>query len=474
MSLRTLLISIVVAGVLAGLVLISRGLGGSAGGEDLKSQTLGIDAVSIVEIELRRNGVGADAEIARRVPGGVDQWRLYLDGSDDDGSGWSGDPVRVRSVLRALATASIAVDDEEGIGEVFGTLMLKDQDSSSTEIRFGDSAAGGFVHAEIVDRGTDGIATRRWFGRIERSLRDSLFGGGLNAWRSLDLFEMTMSELSRAQIRAGVDEAELRRDSTGWRVSPWDVPANPEMVGGMLGLTLGLKAERFYDEGIYTDDLTGLDEPIARISLWRGADVGSGTVISIGSGVDNTGKEVFARYALDDGRSYVIAVLTEGLNRLTASPLAYVKKTMGGIGRADIARVSILGVDGKSRFEVRSSLDSWVRVSKGNEVAATPSEGKAIERLLSVIASEPAQRVYSGSDTRGEGFAVIGAVVLTGRDGHEVRHEAAIVPGADGMRLHLSRSFEDEAGLVWVFGSPEAAGTGAWIAAMGTVPSESD
>jgi len=474
MSLRTLLISIVVAGVLAGLVLISRGLGGSAEGEDLRSRVLGIDVVSVVEIELRRNGDGADTETARRVPGGVDQWRLYLDGEDQDESGWSGDPVRVRSVLRALATASIAVDDEEEIGGVYGTLMLKDQDSSSTEIRFGDSAAGGFVHAEIVDRGTDGIATRRWFGRIERSLRDSLFGGGLEAWRSLELFDMTMSEVTRGVVRAGADETELRRDSSGWKVLPWEVGAEPEMVGGMLGLTLGLKAERFYDEGIYTNDLTGLDEPIAAITLWTGTDTGDGTAISIGSGVDNTGKEVFARYSLDDGRSFVIAVLTEGLNRLTASRVAYVKKRVGGIARADIARVSILGVDGKSRFEVRSSLDSWVRVSKGNEVAATPSEGKAIERLLSVIASEPAQRVYSGTDGRGEGFAVIGAVVLTGRDGNEHRHEAAIVPGTDGMRLHLSRSFEDDAGLVWVFGSPEAAGTGAWIAAMGSVPGASD
>tara|TARA_R110002072_G_scaffold100902_4_gene222463 strand:- start:1783 stop:3201 length:1419 start_codon:yes stop_codon:yes gene_type:complete len=472
MSLRTLLISIVVAGVLAGLVLISRGLEGTSGSEVLKSRTLGIDAVSVVEIELQRSG--SEREVARRDAGGVDQWRLYLDGEEDDGRGWSGDPVRVRSVLRALATSSIAVDDEEKIGGVYGTLMLKDQDSSSTEIRFGDSAAGGFVHAEIVDRGKDGIATHRWFGRIERSLRDSMFADGMNAWRSLDLFEMTMTELTQARFQAGNDEAEIRRDSSGWRVLPWDVAADPEVVGGMLGLTLGLRAERFYDGWVYTDDLTGLGDPLAEISLLTRSDTGAGTMIQIGSGVDSTGKEVFARYTLDDGRSYVIAVLTEGLNRLTASPLAYVKRSIGGVARADIARVTIQGADGKDRFEVRSSLGSWVRISKGNEVAATPSESKAIDRLLSILSSEQAQRVYDGVEGRGEGFAEIGGVELTARDGTAERYEVAIVPTSEGMRLHISRSFDNETGLVWVYASPEAAGSGAWIAAVGSGPGGTD
>ena len=460
--------SLIVAGVLAGLVLVSQSVGGLGGeGEAVKSRRVGIDAVSVVEV--RVESARAGTQYARRVAGTVDSWALQLSGDETDF--WEGDATRVRTVLRAVSTASLTGVDEESIGDVYGSLVLVGGDGLTTEVRFGAEAAGGFVRAEIVSRGIDGIATNRWFGRIDRSLRDSLVGEGLEGWRSMDLFGMTLSEVVGAEIRAGDAETSLVKLRDGWHVEPWDVAADSQMVQGMLGLTLGLGAERFYDEGVYSDDLTGLVSPIARIAIHLRD---STTTIEIGSAVDSSGKEIFARYTSGNGNSVVVAVSTEGLNRLTASPIAYVKKTVGGIGRADIGRVEILGTDGLARFACRAEVDSWVRVSGADNVVATPSQDEAIERLISVLTGEEAVRVYSGAEGRGEGFARVGVVVISERDGAEHRYEIAVEPGAEGMLVHVSRGFDDPEGLVWVLGSGEAAGSGAWIATLGSLPAESD
>jgi len=461
MSLRTVLMSLIVAGVLAGLVLISGSVGGLAGdGPELNAHQVGIDAVSIVEVRVESGELGL--QIARRVEGTVDGWELQL--SDDENDVWGGNTTRIRTVLRALGSASLGVSEDDEIGDLYGTLAVVDHEGLSTEIRFGADAAGGFVRAEVVSRGDDGIATSRWFGRIERSLRDSLLADGLESWRATGLFEFTQSQVFGAEVTAGETRVGLERTGDGWRVvEPWPVGADGAMVQSMLGLTLGLEAERFYDAAVYTDDLTGLESPMARISV-SGRESGreSGAMIEIGAAVDSSGSEIFARYRVLGSNPVLVAIKTEGLNRLTPAPLAYVHQTAGELSRADVGMLRISGTDGTTRFECSARLDSW----EADGAAVTPTQGAAIERLIGVLTTEKANNIFALESTSESPETLIGSIELIDRGGDAVVYQVALEGGDRGIQLHLSRDVGDGTTLVWVCGSAEAAGSGAWITAL--------
>ncbi|MBL4809080.1 MAG: hypothetical protein JKY43_03360, partial [Phycisphaerales bacterium] len=424
---------------------------------------LGIDAVSVVEIRVESAEMGT--QVARRQAGTVDSWVLQL--TDDESDVWGGDATRIRTVLRGLGSASLAViDDDEGIGEMFGTLWLVDGGGLTTEVRFGTEAAGGIVRAEVVSRGADGIARSRWFGRIERSLRDLFLVDGFESWRTTELFDFTLSQVFGAEVRAGGDFVGLKRTGEGWGVvEPWSVGADGAMVESMLGLTLGLKVERFYDASVYTDDLTGLVSPMARIRI-SGRETGfqSGAMIEIGAAVDTAGSEIFARYSVEGANPVLVAIKTAGLNQLTPAPLAYVHQTASEMGQADVGRVRILGTDGIERFVCKAQLDSWEVLG----VVVSASQREAIDRLIGVLTQEKAERIYELSDGEESAGTLIGIgeVELVARNGETELFEVSIESGDEGIRLLLSRGIGDGIELVWVCGSAEAGGTGAWIGAL--------
>lgn len=449
--------------MLAGLVLISQAFSGTNDSTSNRIRTIGFDAVSIKEVQIRTEERGNQRAI--RDPGGMDSWRLFL---DEDSAAWAADAARVRTVLRALATASISPSEDDEIVDSAGTLSLMDRDGLTTELRFSSQSTGGFTAVEVVSRGEDGIATDRWFGRIERSMRDSLIGDGLASWRSLDLFPMTIPEVRSAFVRAGSNETTLQRGDRGWRVSSWEIGADPAMVQGMLGLTLGLKATRFFDDAAYTDTLTGLDAPLAQIMISTRASLDSPASIEIGSGVDASGSEVFARYTTPDGSSTIVSVPTEGLNRLTASPVAYVQRQVTGVDKAQIAKLEILDSDDQLLFASSPAAESWVRENGASSVPATPNETDAIERLMQVLTDQESARIYETDPGFADGVSRVGSVVLTLRDGLALRYTAGLESFGGSIRLHLMRGQQQSGTLVWVMSSKEAAGSGAWIAAMGS------
>ncbi len=454
----------IVAGLLAGMVLLSQSVGNGSDAAAPKARTIGIDAVAIQEIRVHSPQYGT--QTAKKSAGSVDDWQLTLDQSDR--SAWKADSTRIRTVLRALASSVLTAVDAEEIREASGTLSLIDRDGLNTELRFAQEASGGLVRVEVVTRGEDGIATDRWFGRIERSLRDSLIGDGLSSWRSLELFEMTIPDVVSAYVRAGESETSLIRTDAGWRVEPWNVGTDAEMVQGLVGLSLGLQALRYYDDAAYSDTLTGLDSPIAEIRIGTKGSASSAASIEIGSGVDASGKEVFARYTTADGSSAVIAVSTEGLNRIKPSPIAYVQRSVIGVDQTQIAQVQILGSDDQLWFACRPDADSWIRTTDDQPIPATPSEIDAIERLVYTLTREESVRVYPTDPGFAEGVGRVGTLVVTLRDGSELRYGAGVESYGGSIRLHLMRGPSEPNTLVWVMGSTEAAGSGAWIAAMGT------
>ncbi len=465
MSLKSVLISFIVAGILAALVLISRGLTSQHTGVDSPAyRTIGIDPVSVIEVRIEGSRVGTQS--ASREPGTVDSWVIQL--GDDRSTEWDANIARVRTVLRALGSATVNSTDEEPIGDLYGTLSLTQNDKMTTEVRFGTDVSGGFVRAEIVLRGVDGIATSRWFGRIDRWLRDTFLDEGLSSWRSLDLFGMTLNQVTSARISAGGSTTGLTRGAYGWSVShPWTLRADRTVVQELLGLTLGLRAERIYDESLYTNDLTGLDTPIAPIEISTAPmddanPKSTRTLIELGSAVDNKGEEIFARYTARGKDPAVIALSTKGLNQLTASPLAYVHQTASVLSRADIRSLRILGVDGSERVAFESANDSW----ENTNGAVSKSQESALDRMIGVFTTERAGRIYQTSDQAEVATTQIGSVLLLQDDGSEMSFDVAMESVSGNVRLHLSRSVGDDNEIVWVVGSAEAGGTGAWIAAL--------
>ncbi|MBO6513646.1 MAG: DUF4340 domain-containing protein [Phycisphaerales bacterium] len=466
MSLRTILISLIVAGVFAGLVLISASLRGSGSGTaetQASIRTLGFDPAAVVEVRVEDDQ--GDEESAFRESGAVDGWRVRLD--EADRVGWAADSTRVRTTLRALASASLQVQDDESIGDLAGVLSLVDGDGMTTEVRFGSQAGGGFVPVEVVSRGTDGIASGRWFGRIERALRDSMIGRGLGSWRSAELFDLTVAEVFGAEVASGADRVVLERTSLGWEIrEPWVFGADGQSVGAMVGLTLGLRIERFYDSEVYSKDLTGLGSPIATILVRDGSGVEH--LIMLGSAVDAEGSEVFAEYRSGDQRSVVVAIKTEGLNRLTASPLGYVLQSPISLTRADISSLRITSSEGQDRLVVKPKLDSW---EVGGTVAS-PSQKSAIERLLGVMSQENAGFISVlkdglNADGSEAPFVTVGVIEITDRSGRTAIVDAGIEASSGTISLSLKRSLGDGVELVWVLESQDASGTGAWLAAMG-------
>lgn len=468
MSLRTVLIALIVAGVFAGLVLVSTGLAGS--GSEGKTgnasiRTLGFDPAAVIEVRVESGLVGEQS--AFRKAGAIDGWRVRL--GEVDGAGWSADSTRIRTVLRALASASLQVQADESIGELLGMLSLTDSEGDTTEVRFGSQAAGGFVPVEIVSRGGDGIAKGRWFGRIERTLRDSMISEGIASWRSMDLFDLTMSEVFGARVVSGKDAVGLERSSKGWMIEePWLAGADGASVQAMVGLTLGLSAERFYDPKIYTQDLTGLGSPIATILLRDGE--GTALSIMLGAAVDATGSEVFAEYRVGgqhSTNSAIIAIKTEGLNRLTASPLGYVQQSPVVMPRADIGKLRVLSAEGEVRLVCEPKLDSWVV----GETVASPSQKSAIERLVKVMSQENAGLIYVltdgvREDGSGPPVSAVGVIEISDRNGRTTRLDAGIEAATGTIKLSLTKAIGEGVELVWVLESQDASGTGAWLAAM--------
>ncbi len=466
MSLKTVLVSLIVAGVLAGLVLLSSRGNGPRNDLDAGQlyRLLGFDAAGIVEIRVTGDGIGT--QVATRTPGTVDQWRLQLDADSTDR--WRASPVRVRSVLRALATTNVQIDEDLEIKTQTGTLTLESSDGSSVEVHFGNESAGGYVRIETVVRGGDGIATGRWFGRMKRSLRDSLVGDGIESWRSKELFDFPMSQVVWVEVAAGDQSVELQRTSRGWGiVRPWVAQADPDSVSAMLGLTLGLVAERFFDEQ-YTDDLTGLESPIARIGI-RGHGSDAATTIELGSAVDSTGDEIFARYTLDGKQSIIVAIKTKGLGGLTPSPLGYVHQSASTLGRVDVAGLEFFANDGGRRMAFESVLGGW----EDDGAAITPSRAEAVERLLRVLTSERANTILVlGNDDEYEATE-IGEIAVLHKGAQEAERFGVGIESVEGaIRLHLWRRIDDQTRLVWVCSSAEATGSGVWLAALSSQEGE--
>lgn len=456
MRVQTVLIWIVVAGLLAGLVALTRSGGASASSaraDGRTTWTVPIDPARVVS--MTRTVGNQPAGAAERT--GPDRWVVRWSGPDGRARVWHADPGRVRAGLRLLGTAEIirsGEDSESDLGPE-NTLRIVEQDGRSVEIWFGRRAAGGQTPVAVLVKGPDGIAQQRVDGRIGSGIPEALMRTEWTNWRDPTLFEATASGTTGVGVRFRDRTVRLERGALGWRVvEPFDFDADNAEVERLIATLGALRASSFAD-GI--DDATsGLDEPLATI---RVADRAGERAMEVGR-ADAEGM-VSARLT-DGDRSAVVRLPAEALARVSSAAEVYVRRTPLRIGVSDVASVALADPGGAERFRAERDAGRWV--SSGTPVS--PNQRDAIDRLLRVLGSQPAARVAAGpvpDDARGR----LGSIEVAARDTGAVASFALRAgEGPDGLLLIVALRVSESDELAWTIASDEARAVIAWIGAM--------
>lgn len=455
MRLQSVLIWIVVAGLLAGLVAVTRSGGSTpaaARSDGRTTWTVPVDPARVAS--MARSLDGQPAGGAERT--GPDRWLVRWTGADAEPRAWHADPGRVRAALRLLSTAEIIRTDEQSELTPRNTLRITEQDGRSVEIWFGDRAAGGQTPVVVLVKGPDGIAQQRVDGRIGSGIPDAMIRTDWTAWRDPTLFEATASGTNAIGVRFRDRSVRLERGGRGWRIAePFEMDADGSEVERLIATLGAMQASSFADAS--GDDVTGLDEPLASIRVETGAGV---RMMDVGrAGSDGL---VYARLT-DGDRTAVIRMPAEALSRVSAAAEAYVRRTPLGISPAEVGLVRLQDPRDETRFEATREAGQWQ--SGGDPVS--PNQRDAIDRLLRVLASQPAARVMLAQSpdetTRGR----LGTIICGTREGLPLAaFRLRAEDGPDGLRLIVAMDRGEAGELAWTIVSEEARAVIAWVGAM--------
>ncbi len=461
MSLRTVLISIIVAGILAGLVLLD---GSFSPSEDQSQQlpttrTLGIDPANIVSVTVESPPLGS--QNAHRDPNQPDTWTIETPQGTT-----SADPTRVRAALRAIASIPMEPSDDESDMNIGATLIFQSRDQSRAELRFDTNTIGGRVRVSVTHRDESEIVTSRWFGTVETPIRDNLAREGLRPWRSADLFPIPLSRADRVNIATRSGSVTLERTPRGWTLTePTQAPASKSKVETMLGVLLSIDAQSFVDDDRITDDLAGLTNPRATLRVRDSATQDEYT-LSIGAPIDDSAQRVYARISRSGSPGIRVLVETKGIATITPAPLAYVHESPTTLGSSLVRTVTLTNPDNTPIWSATRDLDSWSVES----VPASPDQRDAINRLLHVLCEEESSGVVEHDPSESiDGANLIGFIELRQNDSAPpTRVRVLIQPSETGIRL-LMRPL-DEGGnplpYIWIGASQEATAAAAWLSVI--------
>jgi hypothetical protein len=461
MSLRTVLISIIVAGALAALVLIDASLSSeqSESQQTTTTRALGVDPATITSISIESSPLGTHA--ARRDPDQPDTWVVELDNAQT-----SADPTRVRAALRAIASTRIEPSEDETPIDPGATLEIGSRDQSTIEIRFGTAQVGGRVRVSVTHRDESDIVTSRWFGTVETRVRDSLAREGFRPWRSADLFPIALARVDRATISTRSGSVTLARTPLGWTLTqPHRAPASRAKVESMLGVLLSIDAQSFLDDPRITDDLTGLGDPRARLSV-RDSATGDEYTLGIGAPVDESAQRVYARLTRSGSPGVRVLVETKGIATITPAPLAYVHGSPLTLGSSLVRSITLANTDDEPVWSASRSIDTW----NIGSLPASPDQRDAIDRLLHVLCEQESSSVIEHpTDTPIEGANSIGYVELRTSDDTPPTRVRVLVQSTDqGIRL-LMRPVDPDgtpSPYTWIGASKEATAAAAWLSVI--------
>lgn len=455
MSIRTLLIWIIIAGALGGGVLVTR-VQQDAARQDTpvaRSQTIGFDPAGTVGLE---RVVGGVRQILARDAEQSSRWILHWSQGGMD-SRWLVGASKARSGIRVLATARAIVSDEDLVTVPAGEVVIRQSSGDVIRVEFDSQSSGGYTAIRVEERASDGVATKRWFGRIERSVSDVFISDGLLGWRSNRVFDIPSSAVRAVELEAAGTSVSLARTNTGWTVAePMQTHGDTQRIEDLIKVLISLEASAFVDADL-DSVTTGIDTPIATLRI---TTMDESSSLVIGTRSDVGGSSVYAKLETPTG-SAMITLEIDQLSELTASSEAYVGKTPSPASATAIGGLRINGRDGKARLEASRSMGNWT--IEGN--AADSLNRDAIDRLIGVLTRDPAQVVrVLEADTA---VAALGSVELLGQDGAQIdRFDVALDSTEAGMRLLVLKELESGQRVLWATVSDEAAATGAWLTAV--------
>lgn len=461
MSLRTILIWCIIAGLLGGAAVFIRDRSAAASATiEVRWAGLEFDPAGVTMLRIAS---GDDSAVIERDPQSVGAWQGRWD-IRDESTAWSITPTRVRGALRMLSTGQVRLSEEPLVDS--GTLVeLTLRDGSGVELTIGTDRSGGRAPARITRRDESGAIERVQHGWMESGIADALNAQSTLAWRDTSLITAAMSSVTGVAVTAGPYASELRLVGSRWRlVEPIEVHANRERTETLIRTVLGLKAEGFVEQAI-DQAASGLDRPLAEIRLTTRDGV---YTLRIGQAADVGGDSLYAEFSTGDS-STLIRVATSSLSKLTAAPDAYVGTVASAGASTDVSGVRVLGRGGDVRFEAVRDAGAWM--SSGERVD-TINEN-AIARLVRQLhqAEADAVRVI---DAEQMPRAIAGLVLVDSRGEQIDAFDVAIEQSEQGIRLLVSRDLGDERRVVWAYVGEEAQATGTWLTLTAGRPAASN
>jgi|GEM_PF-1742271 len=464
MSIRTLLIWIIVAGVLGAGVILAQAQKQAAlrNVPEATSRTIGFDPSNTVAMA-RIGQTELDREFLERDPIQPDRWLIHWSANGMDQT-WPAQTPKARGSIRTLATARALISPTDLLKNRAGEIVIRQQDGRSIRIEFDRDSAGGMTPIRVEERGSDGIATARWFGRLEKPIADAFVQLGMLDWRSKLIFDVPGSIVSQVDLEAGGLELSLERASNGWRINnPIGIHGQHDRIDELIQALLQVQTAEFVD-GTLDDSISGLDRPIAKVTMGTADEQ---TRLTIGTRADVNGDTVYALVYAPSGTA-MVTVETLALSKLTASVEPYISKVPAANGASKVSSLRVLGRDGVERYHAHRSMGNWT--IDGQQVDSI-NQG-AIERCVRVLTASDAQlvRVIEANAKPSE----LGVLELLDAGGQVLdRFEVAIDSNEAGMRLVLMRlagspfvDSDKQAHVIWAMNSEEAMATGVWLTAV--------
>ncbi|MDF1809740.1 MAG: DUF4340 domain-containing protein [Phycisphaerales bacterium] len=456
MSMKTLIIWIFIAGALgAGMLLIratQRQVSNSQSQPTVS--TLVFDSAQTKQIERR---VGEEFEIVEFDSANSGQWMIHWVSQSGDDLHWRVDSNRARGGIRALATAAITTTEIDQLSEPAGEVSITQKDDSSIKLTFGSESSGGFTAVRVEERDPEGVASKRWFGKLEKSIADSFINVSMLSWRSKRLFDIPVSSLKSIGLNAGGSQVSLDYSPRGWSVqSPIQAHGDREAINNLAKILLSLESTEFIDEPIDTAT-SGIANPIATIQLVA-SELES--TIKIGTRADINGSLVYALLSQGD-RELLFKIESKQLADLTSSPEAYISKTPSEWSSVDVRKLKVMGKDGRARLIADRSMDSWVI----DGLAADSLNTDSINRVIKVLTQDQARFVkILPADTD---VIPIGSIHFNRSDDQLLEEFTVSLDSTEsGMRVLFMKELDNGTHIVWACVSEEATATGAWLTAV--------
>ena len=458
MSLRTLLIWCIIAGLLGGAAVVLRDRGVQAA-QNQQPEWVGLqfDPASVTEMRIERPS--SSVQIGRAGES-VDEWT----GSWDRGGEtfeWGVGATRVRGALRALATARVRLSDARLVEDESGRVLITARDGSTTSLLLAEERSGGRAPVRVEQRDASGAIERVLDGWLESSVADALTPDIALSWRDEKLMAMAASSVESIRISAPPYTTTLERlNGRWWITDPVRVHADREKSEQLVRSALALKAAGFVEQDV--DDATsGMDSPLAQIEVKGANDAYS---LSIGGKQADIGGDLLWGRFERETTSTMIYLTMESFTRLTAVPDAYVSSIAASFGSTEARGMVVRGRDGSPRLLAsRQDGDWWIGDTRADTLTRD-----AIDRLVGLLTSSNADAVRLLQPDAEFPKLIAGVDINDAQGGSLGSYEVALQSSDSGMRLLVMQTLSDGQRVVWSYSGDDAQATGTWLTIAAT------